>query len=190
MRSAARLLKRSLVDLYWTFQGPSIRVPAVPANPRSVLFICKGNICRSPFAEQLASKLQGEGVIPGIKFASAGLHVRKPVPSPENAIQVARRFGVDLENHRSQAISPELVESYDMIIAMEAWQYAELQSSFRQHQEKIFLLPLIDTNMQGKEQGYAAFNIQDPYGGPADAFEKCFERISHCIQRGFNLIGR
>lgn len=185
MRAVARLIKRELIDLYWSVRGPGIHVPAVPLNPRSVLFVCKGNICRSPFAEHLGSKLQAEGWSSGITFGSAGLHVPKPIPPPENAIQVARRFGVDLEKHRSQMISLELVEAYDMIIAMEAWQYAELQASFSQYQEKLFLLPLLDFKGAGKERGYAAFNIQDPYGGPAGAFENCFDRIRQCIERGF-----
>lgn len=182
MRAVARQLKRSVVDLYWTFRGPYIRVPARPPKPQSVLFICKGNICRSPFAEHFASKLEREGVFSGIKFGSAGLHVRKPLSPPENAICVARQFGIDLEKHRSQPISLNLVESYDMIVAMEAWQYAELRSSFARHQEKIFLLPLLDPGALGKEQGYAAFNIQDPYGGPLSSFQACFKRIASCLK--------
>lgn len=185
-----RRLKKMAVDLYWMFRGPGIRVPATPSNPRSILFVCKGNICRSPFAEHLASRLQREGMTAGIRFSSAGLHVPKPIPSPENAIRVAKQFGVDLESHRSQSISLELVKSYDMIVAMEAWQYAELQFSFEQYQEKLFLLPLLDVNGRGKERGYAAFNIQDPYGGPPSAFEECFERVSRCIESVFQSIRR
>jgi protein-tyrosine phosphatase len=188
MRTLARHLKRGLIDLYWMLQGPKIRMSAIPGKPRSLLFVCKGNICRSPFAEHLASKLQREGMISGLTFASAGLHVRQPTPSPKQAVQVARRFGVDLENHWSQAISLELVESFDMIIAMEAWQHAALQSAFRQHQSKLFLLPLLDPNGIGKEWGYAAFNIPDPYGGSASAFENCFERINVDLKRLFATI--
>lgn len=177
MRAAARQIKRGVIDLYWRFRGPRIQMPAIPADPRSILFICKGNICRSPFAEHLASKLQREGMNSGIKFCSAGLHVPKPTTAPEDAILVARQFGVELENHRSQSISLELVKSYEMIIAMEVWQYEELRSSFGQHSEKLFLLPLLDSNGLGRELGAAAFNIQDPFGGPLSAYNLCFARI-------------
>jgi len=54
-----------------------------------------------------------------------------------------------------------------MIVAMETWQYTALRSSFAQHHEKLFLLPLLDSIVVGR--GYAAFNIQDPYGGPPSA---------------------
>ncbi len=190
MRAAARLIKRGMIDCYWSVRGPLIRMPAIPANPRSVLFVCKGNICRSPFAEHLALKMNRAGRNSEIRFGSAGLHVSKPTSSPEFAIQVARNFGVDLEEHRSQSISLELVESYDMVIAMETWQYAELRSSFEHHHEKFFLLPFLDPVGMSKEWGYSAFNIQDPYGGPAGDFEKCFGRIRQCIERGFKLSRR
>lgn len=188
MRSTVRLLKRGLRDVYWTVRGPRIRVPPIPHDPRSMLFVCKGNICRSPFAEHLAAKLRDEGKVSGVTFGSAGLHVPKPISSPENAIQAAKRFDLYLESHRSQSISLELVESYDMIVAMEAWQYAELRSSFADHQEKLFLLPLLDSNLRGKRQGYAAFNIEDPYGGPPSAFDGCFERINMCLKSLFATI--
>lgn len=182
MRAIASRLKRGLVDIYWLFRGPCIHVPRPPSDPRSVLFVCKGNICRSPFAEYFANKLVKEGVLGQIKFGSAGLHVRRPLPSPDNAIEVAKRFGVDLEDHRSQPISSDLVESYDMIVAMEVWQYAELRSSFPIHREKMFLLPLLFHNGMGGKQGYAAYNIPDPYGGPANAFKACFDRLSGSIE--------
>lgn len=182
MGSVAGAFKRRLVDVYWALRGPGISVPPIPRNPRSVLFICKGNICRSPFAEHLASKLQREGVMSGMTFGSAGLHVSKPIPSPDDAIQAALRYGVNLERHRSQSISLELVEAYDMVIAMEAWQYAVLRSSYPHHHEKLFLLPLLASTEQAQHRGYDAFNIQDPYGCPSSAFDRCFERISRCIE--------
>ena len=71
-----------------------------------------------------------------------------------------------------------------MIIAMEAWQHGELQSSFSGHLEKLFLLPLLDPKGSITQHGYAAFNIRDPYGGPPSVFEECFERIGACL-KGF-----
>lgn len=111
MRVVLSQFKNGLVDRYWSLRGPYIRVPVVPSNPQSVLFVCKGNICRRPFAEYIASKLESEGALPRIKFGSAGLHVRQPLPAPEHAIGVAKQFGVDLGRHRSQPTTQALVES-------------------------------------------------------------------------------
>lgn len=65
-----------------------------------------------------------------------------------------------------------------MIIAMEAWQYAALQSSFQHHHEKLFLLTLLDPKESAKYRGYAAFNIQAPYGGSPSVFEEYFDCVS------------
>lgn len=182
MRSAARLLKGIFVDIYWMFRGAGIRMPPIPVNPRSILFVCKGSICRSVFAEHLASKIQDKGLVSRMKFGSAGLDVPLPISSPNDAIQCVKPFGIHLENHRSQSISLDLVKSYDMIIAMEVWQYIALQSSFGQQREKLFLLPLLGSKGPTTYSGYAAFNIQDPYGCPPSAFDECFQRISRCIE--------
>ena len=187
MRSAARLLKKGLIDLYWTLRGPRIRVPAIPANPRSMLFVCKGNICRSPFAEHIALKLQGEGLVSGMKFGSAGLDVPKSISSPNEAIHGAKLYGIHLENHRSQSISLDLVESYDMIIAMEAWQYAARQSSFRRHHEKLLLSPSLGPKEPVKYRGCAVRNIQGPYGGLPNVPEECFDPVSICLIHHLSL---
>ncbi|MCS6285461.1 MAG: hypothetical protein H8K08_08515 [Nitrospira sp.] len=151
-------------------------LPAVSIRPRSVLFVCKGNICRSPFAEHLASNRW-----PDLEFGSAGIHVRKPAPAPEHAVHAAKRYGLQLEQHRSQAISQVLIERYDMVVAMEVWQYVELRSSFESHQGKMFLLAQFAGNRFERGRGYAAYNIADPYGGQLSEFEQCFERISQCV---------
>jgi protein-tyrosine phosphatase len=189
MRSAARILKRGVVDIYWNLRGPLIRLPEVPLKPRSVLFVCKGNICRSPFAEHLASKFREEGRIPQMKFGSAGLEVSNAVPPPNEAVRAAERYGVQLENHRSRPLSLKMVESYDMVVGMEEWHRTALASSFAGYQNKLFLLACLASDQSRKESGYTAFNIRDPYGGPPRAFEECFERIERCIEELFKVTG-
>lgn len=184
MMAVASQIKRGLVDLYWMVRGTSIHVPALPARPQSVLFVCKGNICRSPFAEHVARKLFHERVRDReqpIVFQSAGLHVTAPKAPPETAIVVAHRFGVSLEEHRSQPISQELVAASDVIVAMEGWQYDELRFRFKGYEDKIFLLSLFFRNAPSRF-GYDAFNIRDPYGGSQGTFEECFEKIERSVK--------
>lgn len=176
MVKAAQRIRRELVDIFWTVRGPALKLPAITERPKSILFVCKGNICRSPFAEHLASARW-----PAIAFGSAGLHVFQPTPPPSNAIQSARQYGLDMETHRSQQISNELVECHDMIIAMEAWQYSELRSMYKSHQHKIHVLAPYGNNGTEQKRGYAAFNIADPYGGQISDFDACFKRIDQCL---------
>lgn len=183
MIAVASQIKRGLVDLYWIVRGTSIRVPTLPSQPRSVLFVCKGNICRSPFAEHMARKLFHEVVgdmDQPIVFQSAGLHVTTPKAPPDTALVVARRFGVSLDAHRSQPISPKLVADSDVIVAMEGWHYDELRSRFKEHRQKVFLLPFFSDEVM--DPGYDAFNIQDPYGGSQSVFETCFQRVEHHVK--------
>lgn len=176
MKSALRHIKNCVVDAYWDVRGPRLSLPSVPTHAKSILFVCKGNICRSPFAEHLASDRW-----PNAIFASAGLHVSNPMPAPDHAIQAAKQYGLELEIHRSQSISEAMIEKYDMIVAMEAWQYIEVKSRFPCHRHKIHLLASFGGNGPKHERGYAAYNIADPYGGQLGDFDRCFERISHCV---------
>lgn len=185
MKSVARLLKKHAVDVYWELRGPRLCLPAVPLYPKSILFVCKGNICRSPFAEHLARRLQGEGYAGDIKFQSAGLYVPKSVPSPSTAIEMARPFGVALDRHHAQPLSEQLVAGSDMVIAMEGWQFLALRESFPKSYGKIFLLPQLAPE---RYTGLAAFNIQDPYGGSSRDFQDCFERISRCLTTLFRSL--
>ena len=176
MKSALRHIKHCMIDAYWDVRGPRLSLPSVPIHAKSILFVCKGNICRSPFAEHLASNRWPHAMI-----GSAGLHVSNPMPAPAHAIQAAKQYGLDLEKHRSQSISEAMIEKYDMIVAMEAWQLIEVKSRFRGHRHKIHLLASFGGNGSGQERGYAAYNIADPYGGSFAEFDRCFERISHCV---------
>jgi len=179
MRAAARFIKKRVADIYWDLRGPQLSLPAVPPDPKSLLFVCKGNICRSPFAEYLARRIQEEGYATGVQFQSAGLAVSKPIPSPNIAIETAKPFGVMLDRHRSKPLSERLVAGCDMVIAMEGWQYVTLRELFPGHHGRMFLLPQLAPE---QATGYMAFNIQDPYGGPREAFEDCFNRICRCLK--------
>jgi protein-tyrosine phosphatase len=181
VRAAVRFLKRGAVDLYWNFRGPRLRFPAVPENVGSVLFVCKGNICRSPFAEHVAQKLNLDDRTRAITFASAGLHVSRPKSPPPEAIRTAEKFGVGLDQHFSQGVSADLMARFDMVVAMEIWQWEELIERYPDFGRKFFVLPLLVAQAHDPRRGYAAFNIEDPYGRSHAAFEQCFLRIERCV---------
>jgi len=63
-------------------------------HPGSILFVCKGNICRSPFAEAIARSLYRNGADPAFRFASAGIDVERSLSPPQEAILAAKRVVV------------------------------------------------------------------------------------------------
>src|SRR2546422_3500209 len=71
--------------------------------PRSILVVCHGNICRSPFAAVLLQRALGPA---GIRVHSAGF-IGPNRPSPPEAVTAAARYGVNLSDHRSRVRSEE-----------------------------------------------------------------------------------
>lgn len=181
MRSVARLVKRRFVDAYWTFRGPRIWLPPMPANPRSVLFVCKGNICRSPFAERVAQRIAVERGSGQMVFGSAGVRVSCPESSPEDAVRAAARFGLDLKSHRSQPLTPQLSKAWDMIIVMEVWQLEAIRKVELGIRDRVFLLASMEEPRAQAAVGYTAMNIEDPYGGSDSAYDLCFNRIQRSV---------
>jgi protein-tyrosine phosphatase len=147
-----------------------------------------GNICRSPFAEHLAKKILDNKSRLDIFVSSAGLKVKGPSPSPEEAILAAERFGVQLDKHRSKLMDYKLIQSVDMVIAMEMRQITELKRTYPMLKEKFFLLPLLDPLKGNQNRGYHRYNIVDPYGKRPEDFFQCYKRIERCILNLLNTL--
>ncbi|MBA2743212.1 MAG: glycine hydroxymethyltransferase, partial [Chthoniobacterales bacterium] len=95
---------------------------------KNVLFVCTGNICRSPMAEGLFHKLIGNRK--DISTTSAGLHaVRGQVPS-YHAVQALRDEGVDISGIRSQPLTATLVERATHIFTMTGAHLDSIQMLF------------------------------------------------------------
>jgi protein-tyrosine phosphatase len=178
-------IKGILRDIYWSVYGKTIRNPKLTLQVKSILFVCKGNICRSPFAE--ISSIQNIGISNQYNISSAGIYVESPQVPPVEAVVAANDFGIDLQGHKSKSINYRMIESFDLIVAMEAWQFKFLNKLFAEFKEKIFLLPLFDNNTKSLNN-YSIYNIKDPYGKSQYDYQKCFDRIRSCIEGLFKDI--
>jgi protein-tyrosine-phosphatase len=109
------------------------------------------------------------------------LKVDKPFPSPKNAALAAKNFGVSLQNHKSKAVDLQLLQSNDVIFAMEARHVNELKQNYPMISKKIILLPLFDPKHGKLGGGYLRHNIPDPFSKSLDDFTTCYLHIQRCI---------
>jgi protein-tyrosine phosphatase len=176
----ALAVKRPLRDAWWTVRGRALRARPLSADTASLLFVCKGNICRSPFAAVLAADLLAKAGVDGVRCTSAGFAPSAERQSPAAAIDAARRSGVALDAHRAQPLTPALVGSADAIVVTEAAHVAELARRYPEAAGRIVLLPLFGSARRGRG-GYARCNIADPYGKSPEVFTACYAHIADAL---------
>lgn len=143
--------------------------------PSGVLFVCHGNICRSPYAEA-AFRAALPTWLRGMRIMSAGfIGAGRPVP-PE-ALTVAARLGVDLGPHRSASLAPAAVGAARLIVVMDAAQRHEIVHRFRRPPEDVVVLGDLDPEPIDTRA------IRDPVEQPIAVFEQSYARIDRCISQ-------
>src|SRR5207245_6209582 len=105
---------------------------------KSVLFVCTGNICRSPIAEGLFRRLIGNRK--DIEVASAGVHAVRGQPPSLYAVQVCEADGVDISDLRSQPLTADLVDRATHIFAMTGAHLETIHMLFPHGAERTFLI--------------------------------------------------
>ncbi len=135
--------------------------------PRTLMFVCYGNIIRSAFAEALLrAELERRG-IHGIEVISSGTDARSGREADRRAIALAPEFGVSLEQHRATRVTAELMERCDAVFAMDFSNEANLAARFPAALPKILLL-------EPSPQEPGPLEVPDPYTGDAEAVRACY----------------
>jgi protein-tyrosine-phosphatase/predicted ATP-grasp superfamily ATP-dependent carboligase len=154
----------------------------LPVNARSFLFVCFGNLMRSPMAETMLKHVLAQRGIEGMVVRSAGMHAVSGREAHPRALAVSRELDMPLDRHRAQPVTPELVASSDVIFAMDFENLAELQTQYPSTKKKIFL-------MSSYAQGAMRHReIPDPYFGDIETTRRCYAQLSQCIAKLANEI--
>ena len=181
----ARAVKRRMRDAKWTVKGRALKNPALPHRVESILFVCLGNICRSPFAARLASaKIRGTA-LDRLQFESAGIATKQAATPPGEARTVAVSYGVSLDDHRPLLLTESLINRYDLIVVMDAPQLDRVRRTYPDAAGRTHLLSLYDAGASG----YERCNIADPFGQPRPAFEAAYARIDRSLTALLDSIG-
>ncbi len=143
----------------------------------SVLFVCLGNICRSPLAEGVFKHLvDGRGLTDRFEIDSAGTggwHVGEPADA--RAAMVAESHGVALDSRARQAVEGDL-ERFDYVIAMDRDNLAELERMASGIEDGAELHLLRDFDPAGGGE------VPDPYYGGASGFETVYEMVTRSCE--------
>ena len=143
----------------------------LPDSVQSVLFVCKGNICRSPLAEvyfQSIVEREGRHII----VRSAGLETTAGKPAHAKAKAIAWEHRLSLDQHVTTEVSKELLDQSDLIIVMEIAQKDRVHRLYPNTNGKVMLL--------GRFDSVGSLEIADPYSGTREDFHSCFQQVSRC----------
>lgn len=142
-------------------------------HPASVLFVCMGNICRSPTAQGVfEQKAASRGLGDRIHVDSAGTHayhVGEPPDSRSSA--AARRRGIDLSSQRARRVSDEDFASFDLVVAMDSDNLAALRARCPDAlADRLHLMLSFASDLDVRD-------VPDPYYGGESGFEQVLDLV-------------
>src|SRR2546426_1757264 len=141
---------------------------------KTILFVCTGNVCRSPMAEGIfRHAVKGRG---DFRVLSAGVGAIEGQPPSAHAVQALAELGIDISPQRSRMLTAELVNQADYIFGMTHGHVDAINLLYPQATEKTFLLREFDETLDVFEK-----DISDPIGGSYEVYLNCRDQIEQGI---------
>lgn len=189
-------LKQSLIDQYGTPRGVAQvywhkflnrigyfrKYSKIDWNSiNRLVFVCKGNVCRSAYAEAFAKSIDVDSI-------SCGVNTKDNAPANGDAIKAADSRGLSLNEHRTSCLTSIELKSTDLLIAMEPWHVDALERYCEDN-----LKSDISGSLSGATKGKPAITLlglwgaskrpylPDPYGRTPTYFNNCFEYIENSV---------
>jgi protein-tyrosine phosphatase len=147
-----------------------------------ILFVCTGNICRSPAAMALLQqRVEREGLTDWI-VESAGTWTVSGRAASRHIVRLMAARGIDLTGHSSRGVDRQMLKEADLVLVMTRGHAEALRLEFPDQAARIFLL----SQMKGGRR----YDVEDPYGGTFEQYAESVAVIEDLIDAGFDQIRR
>lgn len=145
---------------------------------RNILIVCTANVFRSPVAAGMTKQLLRDKQI---KVESAGILEFRGAPLPQDIMELAERYGIDLSKHTPRQVNASLVRDADLILVFDKKQVAELTKRFPRAKNRIYTIKDYAGYSDGKD-------MEDLWNKPVQVFERFINELKGYVQKCVNRI--
>jgi protein-tyrosine phosphatase len=150
--------------------------PVLQSRKNRVVFVCHGNIMRSPVAEAMLKRELEKYGVTNIAVSSAGMHAINGRGADPRAQTVAPEFAISVSQHRAQLVTQALVDLSDLLIVMDIQNAAEFLLCYPHASDKLFMLRQFSEISRGP-----GLDIPDPYPGDEEFMRQCCGMLRECV---------